>query len=352
MGKKKNTPDVKETYQRSTQAYDRSLTPTPTENEFVPFSQNLNNAATASRERQTQDYGDIMGGYQDFLKNLGGPTKFSFQNVDARRPAELGEGYGFLREAMPGYREFSQTGGYSPTDVQELRARGVAPIRSAYSNTIRELDRARTLGGNAGSPNYIAARSRAQRELPGQEADALTTVNANLADAIRQGRMFGLQGITGTGSAMGSLASQEAGRMLQADLANQAADIQTQGMGEQSLQNLRANQLAGLGGKTSLYGTTPAMAATFGNQALQSYNTRLGAEQARNQSGVNLLSQQMQAGMNQENQPSWWEKLLGVAGSVIPFAGGMFNRSPKTGASGISNGSMSPAQGGWTAPTF
>jgi hypothetical protein len=316
---KANTTDV---YNRSVNAYNQTLTPTNTEQELAPVSQELNSAATKARNQQTADYSNIMGGYQDFTKNLGGPTKFSFQNVKADRPAELGESYGYLREAMPGYRDFAQTGGYSPTDIQELRARGVAPIRAAYGNTVRELDRARALGGNGGAPNYIAAASRAQRDLPGQQADALTTVNAGLADAIRQGKMFGLGGMTNTGSIMGGLSSQEASRMLQAAMANQAADIQTQGMGEQSLQNLRANQLAALSGQTSLYGTTPAMAATFGNQALNAYGQRLGAEQNRLGMGVNLIGQQLVAANQQNNQPSWWDKLMGAAGSVLPYVGG------------------------------
>jgi hypothetical protein len=302
MGKKKTPDKVIET---ASQRYDTTTQPSAAENEMAGASQNFMNNYNEAVGQQKQDYGNIMGAYQNFRQNLGGPSKFTFQNVSAQRPDELNQAYG-------GLKEFANTGGYSPTDIQELRARGISPIRAAYGNSMMQIDRARALGGNNGAPNYIAAASKAQRELPGQLADATTNVNAQLADAIRQGRMFGI----GT---MGQLSSAEAGRMLQADLANQGADIQTQGMGEQSLQNLRGNQLASMGGQASLYGTTPGQASMFGNQALNAYQSRAGMEQMRNQFGLGLLDAQLRGyGVQQQDTP-WWQTALGVAGTAAPF---------------------------------
>jgi hypothetical protein len=293
--------------------------PTDLETEFIPQSQNYWNRYQTAADQQTQDYGDIMGGYKSFASNLGGPTKFSYDPVSAQRPAELNESYGYLREAAPGYRTFAETGGYSPTDVQELRARGMEPIRSAYGNTMMELNRARSLGGAGGAPNYIAAASKAQREYPGQMADAMTTVNAELANSVRQGKLAGLAGLTGIGGTMGGLSSEEANRMLQAAMANQSADLQTQAYGEQSLQNQRQAQLAALSGQTSLYGTTPAMASMFGNQALNAYQQRANLEQMRNNYGLGLLGAQTSAFGNQTQQDPWWKTALNVAGSVAPY---------------------------------
>lgn len=312
MGKKKSVPT--QVIAQAQQRYDTTTTPSQTEQEMAPLSQNFTNNYNQAAERNTADYGKMMGQYDQFRQSLGGPSKFDFQRVSAQRPEELNKAYGYLNEAAPGYREFASTGGYSPTDIQELRARGTSPIRAAYGNTMMEMDRARSLGGNAGAPNYIAAASRAQRELPGQMADATTGVNAQLADAIRQGKLAGLSGITNIGSTMGGLSSAESGRMLQADLANQGADIQTQGMGEQSLQNLRQNQLASIGGQASLYGTSPGLASTFGNQALNAYNTRAQMEQSRNQTGLGLLGMQLQG---QAQQPTpWWKSALKFGGDA------------------------------------
>lgn len=318
MGKKNKQPQ-----QQSQDVYNRAVTmqqgsqgPSQLEQQFAPLREQFTNQYNQASQRQMQDYGDIMGGYQSFMKDF----RPSFERVSAPRPKELGESYGYLREAMPGYREFASTGGYSPQDVQELRARGISPIRAAYGNTMMELDRARSLGGAGGAPNYIAALSRAQRELPEQLAGATTNVNAQLADAIRQGRQFGLQGITGTGATMGGLSSQEAGRQLQANLANQSADLQAQGLGLQG-------RLGALGGMTSLYGTTPAMAATFGNQALNAWQQQAGMEANRQNYGLGLMDTQLRAAQGQEQQKGtpWWKTALGVAGTVAPYAAKAFS---------------------------
>ncbi len=332
MGKKK-TPSAeersKQVGEQASQAYQTSLTPSATETAYQPVNNQFQQQYEQAAQRQTQDYGNIMGAYDKFRQNLAGPTKFSFQNVQAQRPAELGESYGYLREAMPGYRDFAATGGYRPTDIQELRARGTSPIRAAYGNTMMELDRARALGGNAGAPNYIAALSRAQREMPQQLADATTNVNAGLADAIRQGKLAGLSGMTNVGGTMGGLSSQEAGRQLSASLANQGADLQAQQMGEQSLQNRQQMDLAGISGQAGLYGTTPGMASTFGNQALNSWQQRAAMEQARSQFGLGAMDAQIRAAQMQEATKGapWWQTALGVAGTVAPF---FSNRKLKT----------------------
>lgn len=303
MGKKKENP-AQQVIQQAQNQYQTTLTPSPLENQASEmtnqFMQNYNNAV----QRNTQDYSNIMGAYDQFRQGLQAPR------ISAERPAELGEAYGYLREAMPGYREFAATGGYSPTDIQELRARGISPIRAAYGNTMMELDRARALGGAGGAPNYIAARSRAQRELPGQMADAMTTVNAGLADAIRQGKMFGLTGISNTGSTMGGLSSQEANRMLQAAMSNQQAEMQANQM-----------RLAALGGQASLYGTTPGMSSMFGNQALNSFGNMAQLQANRQNYGLGLLDAQLRGyGANQGQQGTpWWQTALGIAGTVAPF---------------------------------
>ncbi len=303
--------------------FDSTAQPSQLENEYAPISQDMDDLRTKANFRQMGDYGDIMGGYDSILNGGGGgPTNFSFGHVNTKRPDELNEAYGYLREAAPGYRQFADNGGYSNQDVQELRARGIAPIRSAYGNTMMELDRARSLGGNGGAPNYIAAASKAQRELPGQMADAMTNVNAGLADSIRQGKLEGLRGITGIGTTMGGLSDAEAARMLTADITNSQGDLQAAGMSEQSRRASNNERFQALAGKTNLYGTTPAMAAMFGNQTQQAYGQRFGAETNRNQYGLGLLGAQMQAFGPQANQPPgtpWWKTALGAAGTVAPY---------------------------------
>jgi hypothetical protein len=335
MGKKKTTPAPNQTdiYNRAVTGYNQTQQPSQLENEMGGVSQNFMGRFNKSADQATQDYGDIMGGYKNFMSSF----KPSFERVNYQRPGELNEAYGYLREAMPGYREFAKTGGYSAQDIQELRARGIAPIRSAYGNTMMEMDRARALGGGGGAPNYIAAASRAQRELPGQMADAMTGVNAQLAQDIRQGRLAGLAGIHGVGGTMGGMSLDDARLGQQAALANQGADLQAQQMGMQG-------RLGALSGMQSLYGTTPGMASMFGNQALNAYGQRAGMDQARNQFGLGYLDAQMrsqQLGHEQKGTP-WWKTALSVAGTVAPYAAmALSDKNAKTEIKSVGRGTTS-----------
>jgi hypothetical protein len=295
---------------------------------------NYNSAVGQSKA----DYGDIMGNYKNYLQNFNPKA----QQVSYNRPGELNEAFGFMRQAAPGYKEFSETGGYSPTDIQELRARGISPIRSAYGNTMMEMDRARSLGGAGGAPNYIAAASRAQREMPGQMADAMTGVNAKLAEDIRTGRLAGMQGLTQLGGAMGGLAGEDAARALQAQGMNQGADLQAQGLGVQG-------RLGAMSGMQNLYGTTPGMASMFGNQALNAYGQRAGMEANRNQYGLGLINAQMEASRNAQQQKGtpWWQTALNVAGTVAPYAALMFPPTTGLGIAGIGAQMAGKAAGGF-----
>jgi hypothetical protein len=273
--------------------FTKSQTPSPTENAVSQFTQgnvgNYNNAV----KQNTSDYTGMMGNFNNLYSQLAArkPTVFS-----SPRSAEASK-------AFSGYGDFADTGGYSPTDIQDLRSRGVAPIRAAYGNAMMETDRAKTLGGSGGSPNYIAAVSRMQRQLPQQLSDATSNVNAGLADSIRQGKLAGLSGLSGMSDA-------EANRNLQAA-----------GMTEQSYQSGVGNRLSTLGGMNSLYGTTPGMTSIFGNQVMNGFGQGLGAEQNRFNGGLSAIG----SSMNQlqdpyYNQKPWWQKGLNIAGKIAPYA--------------------------------
>ncbi len=281
----------------------------PLTKQITDFNTNLvgnyNDAVTQNKA----DYSSIMQGYKSINPNV------NWTPVSYNRPAELTTAFGNLESAGKGYQDFANTGGYSPTDIQELRARGMSPIRSAYGNTMMQLDRARSLGGNGGAANYIAATSKAQRELPGQLADAQTTVNAGLADAIRQGKLSGLAGLAGVGGTEGGLSSDEAARILSAQLANS--------QGEMAARNSTINnQFGQLSGQAGLYGTTPGMSSMFGNQALQGMGLA-NSNQANNQNyGLGLIDENLRAlnpNLNQNTNTPWWHTALAVAGAAAPY---------------------------------
>lgn len=297
--------------------------PTPLEAEYTPISQNFQNQYQNVADRDMQHYNDILGGYREFREksltptiaaiNSRVPKPFSFERVNYERDPET------TGRAISGYTDFADTGGYSPQDIQELRARGISPVRAAYGNSMMQLDRQRSLQGGY-SPNFTAATAQMQRELPQQLANATTNVNAGLAESIRSGKLAGLGGLTGIGG-------METGARMQAGMANQGADLQAQNLTEQSLsahdtRKLSAQDLLGrsIDMERGLYGTSPGATATFGDQAQRAYQQRLQLEQLRGQLGSNYVDNQIRL-LNpiDTGGTPWWKTAINVAGAAAPY---------------------------------
>ena len=294
-----------------------------------------------------QDYGDIMGRYRSYMDD---PANSSFERVSGERIDPSTIGYTRspeLGSAMKGYQEFANTGGFDENAQRDIRARGISPIRAAYANTQMQLDRARSLGGGGGASNYIAATSRAQRDLPQQLADAEQNVNADLAGRIQQGRLAGLGGLSETSLAdigfgqQAQLANQ--GAIMQSRLSNQdvslRAALANQGAGLQS----RQNKLGALAGMSSLYGTAPGMASTFGNQALGASGQQLQGQGLQS----DISRQKIQGGLDIQKLPSKWSnvgKMAKIAGAAAAtyFTGGaaapLLGMAMKGGGPGQSSG--------------
>src|SRR5207244_10030699 len=52
---------------------------------------------------------------------------------------------GAINSALGGYGNFAQTGGFTPQQIQDLRARAIAPTRGIYQNMQDDLSRQREL---------------------------------------------------------------------------------------------------------------------------------------------------------------------------------------------------------------
>lgn len=247
------------------------------------MGQGLENRFNMAADRGAADYGDLMGNYKSLL--YGGPA--SNQNFGA---------YG-------GFQNFADTGGYSGQDVQDLRQRAIDPLRGVYERGQSELNRNRALQGGY-SPNYAAASTKMTRDLGHQVADTNVNVNASIADAIRQGKLAGLSGMTDIDKAK-----------MQEDLSNRGLD------------------LSALSGATNLYGQTPGQASMYGNQMLTSNAQRLHSEDQQLQ-----LFQQIMQGLGLMSQtPGNFQSALGNIGGVIGLGSqtaGMFSGLGKLGGGG------------------
>lgn len=105
-------------------------------------------------------------------------------------------------EAQAGFSEFAKTGGFSPTDLANIRARAVSPVRAVYSNAQREVNRQRSLQGGY-SPGFGTLQARMAREQGQGVSDAATGAEANIAQMVQQGKLAGLHGLAAGGGGGG-----------------------------------------------------------------------------------------------------------------------------------------------------
>lgn len=106
-----------------------------------------------------------------------------------------------------GFQDFSKTGGFSASDLANIRARAVSPVRAAYANAQQNVNRQRSLQGGY-SPGFGVLQARMQRQQGQGISDAATNAEASIAEMVQQGKLAGLQGMAGTeGRTSGSTTS-------------------------------------------------------------------------------------------------------------------------------------------------
>lgn len=277
--------------------------------------QKLNNLDQGLQDRQNEnapryntaaneamgDYRNIMDQYRNFQTT--GLQHITPERVNYERPGEMNEAFG-------GYRNFMNTGGFSDQDIQNMRARGISPIRSVYQNLNNELSRQRALQGGY-SPNFGAVAAKMGRNSAQQIADQVENVNARIAEQVQQGKMFGTTG-------MGGLSVQDAQLAQNAALANQRAGLEAGRINAQTVDPLR---LEAIGGQARLFGTAPGMAGQFGNQLSQSTQDLLNAQQMQQQLSLGTMGAQNQA----SQIPGRWENTVGRIGDVMKIGAAAAN---------------------------
>jgi hypothetical protein len=251
---------------------------------------------------------------------------------------------GDVTSSLSKLSDLATTGGYSEADKADIRARDISPIRSIYANAQQETERARALGGGY-SPNFNAVTAQMSRDEANKIGDVTTAANAGIAqnvasnriaaapayasasananaaqtaadqrnaDIINQINQANAQGIAETNrfnaaeqaqvgefnaqgrmatdqfntSTAAAIAEANAQRQQQANEANanrqmQAGEFNTQTALDAAKTN-RNNMFGAIGGQTSLYGTTPALTSTFGNQVMQAGQLGQGQQNINN----------------------------------------------------------------------
>lgn len=218
--------------------------------------------AADERARQRREIDYRGGRAQDLGESLRTgtlqPNVDMFRNYFTDAANKASTDYATL---MPQYQEFAKTGGYTPEGLSAIRARALSPVRAMYANANREVDRSKVLQGGY-SPGYGVLKGRMAREGSQAASDATTNAEAAIAQMVQQGR------------------------------------------------------LAGLGGATNLYGTSPGAASTFGNQVLGASGQLAAGVGNEMDLQRGLISDYLQA-----NQvPGKWQGTMGKIGDVLGLA--------------------------------
>lgn len=137
-----------------------------------------------------------------------GKPKQPQQPVEEQQPIELpggGGGGGSSSSSwdsgapisFAGFQDFSKSGGFSPGDLANIRARAVSPVRAAYAQAQQGVNRQSALQGGY-SPGKGVLQARMAREQGSAASDAATNAEASIAEMVQQGKLSGLQGMAGT----------------------------------------------------------------------------------------------------------------------------------------------------------
>ena len=233
---------------------------------------------SAAASTQAADYDAIMKQYADLAQqyktNPITATNITPQTVQATTApyAQSSDVTGSLKNLS----DLATTGGYSDANIADIRARDISPIRSIYSNAQRNVDQARTIGGGY-SPNFDAVQAQMARDEANQIANTTTAVNAGIAQNVASNKLSAAPNYASAAGSANStkLAADQANANIvnQINQGNQSADLTAQGANQAAnlsaqSQN-RGGQLGAVQGQASLYGTTPALTNTFGNQVAQ-----------------------------------------------------------------------------------
>lgn len=273
----------------------------------------ITGAYKSALEQNAGDYDSIRSGYENMLSTSNSPKTFqsraltpTFRNYMGDSQYQSSPEY---NQTMEGLSEFARTGGYSDDDISNLRARGTAPIRSAYATALKELNRNKSLQGGY-APGHGAALAKFAREKGYLLSDKATDINAGIAERVAQNKLSSLS----TLAPLQARENENRNRFNESNLKNKMAveDYNTNLINEFNKMNqdeeMRINQLnmaeeqraidnqnRALSGMSSIYSASPGLVNTFGNQVLSDRNQVLNNNAQRSSQGLNLIRS---SGMN------------------------------------------------------
>lgn len=240
----------------------------PTNSNFLFGSPESFSAAATT---QAGDYDRIMDTYKQL-----GARQSTFNPLTPQLSPDYNPSAG-TTAAISSLTDISKTGGYTPSGIADIRARGIAPVRSIFASAQQGLQRQKNLSGGY-SPNFAAASAKMAREASDVIAGKETDVNAQIAENVARNRLSGSGALASASeeSDRARMAREEQNTNIvnQINQLNESIRLQVQAANNQNL-------LSSAEGMKSLYATTPALTQMFGNQVAQA------AQMGQNQQQIN-----------------------------------------------------------------
>lgn len=247
-------------------------------------SPTIQNPSTSGLDNQ---YAQLMAQLQGKMSQPG--VQFNPFTPEKQQYSQSSE----LTNAIEMIRSLAESGGYSEGDKADLRARGVSPIRSVYSNAMQDLDRTRALQGGY-SPNHTAATAKLTRELADRIAGQTTNVNADIADKVAQGKMQMAPQLGNITSHVNDLINSISGSNVNAS--NEAGMFNTTGQFNADVTN-QSNQNQLMGMIQQLFGTGADIQGRNADRAVNIAGLNQQSVNSRNQNALARATGQNQFNM-------------------------------------------------------
>lgn len=231
---------------------------------------------------QAGDYDKIMSAYKNLTANDGNKPIQSVFNPIAPTLAPDYAASPDVTRSMSNLSDLSATGGYSPSGIADLRARGIAPTRAIYANAQQGLERSKNLSGGY-SPNFAAASGRMAREASDQISNINTNVNAGIAQNVASNRLAIAPSFASAAAEQERLKMGREGSnadiVNQINQANEERRLRTEEANRAGINEANRMNLASVEGMRSLYGTTPALVNQFGSNVSDAARLSQGQQQ-------------------------------------------------------------------------
>lgn len=249
-----------------------------------PQISGLKNKNQQSEAANTATRGQISSGYGD----LAGGSMYGITADDISRLRNTGSGDGISRESL---LDFEKTGGYTPQDIANTRARANSGVPALYANMKQGLGFQQARGNSAG-PNWGALNSKLTRQGAQDLGEQNRNTELGINDQIRGNRMVAANTLAGNNLSLAGMNAQN----------------------ERSLMGLKQQGVSeGLSGLSNLYGQ--GLSEQQANQGLLR-----GYTGDRSNIDQNLINARINQGQMKGGFTDTLKDVTGIAGGVM---GGM-----------------------------